>query len=71
MQDTLTTGMERFSTYDNPLIAFQFMVIVALALFILWLLKYIFGDKKESIETMRELAKSLAVLTEVVRNGKE
>lgn len=67
--ETLNTGIDRFSNYDNPLIAFEFIVIVALAVFILYREGKYDSERKDTIEVNRKLAESLAVLTEVVRNG--
>ena len=67
--ETLNVGIDRFSNYDNPLIAFEFIVIVALAVFILYREGKYDSERKDTIEVNRKLAESLAVLTEVVRNG--
>ena len=69
--ETLTTGVERFSNYENPLIAFEFMCIIALSIFILWRETKYDRERKETVDVNRKLAESLAVLTEVVRNGKK
>ena len=63
-------GVDRFIGYDNPLIAFEFLVIVVLCMYIFWKESTAARERKQTVETNQELAKSLAVLTEVVRNGK-
>ncbi len=65
-------GVERFTSYDNPLIAFEFLTICVLCLFIFW--RESKRDKldKEAIEANKELAKQMAVLIElieVIRHG--
>ncbi len=65
----VNNGIERFISYDNPLIAFEFLIICVFALFIYW--RESKRDKldKEAIEANKELAKQMAVLAEMIRNG--
>lgn len=71
MNATVTSPeLDRFTRNDNQLIAFESIVIVVLAVYILFQDRMARLERKETLETNKALATSLTILTEAVKNGK-
>lgn len=68
MQETqvITDGADRFIKSDNALVAFEFWIICILGLFIVWRERNMNQDRKESNQTNKDLAVSLALLTKAI-----
>lgn len=61
---------DRFTRNDNQLIAFESIVIVVLAVYILFQERMARLERKETNETNKALAHALTVLSEAVKNAK-
>lgn len=62
--------MTRFTEHKDDLVAFEASVIVALAVYILFIQWLYAKERREVSETNKQLAIALATLTEAVRNVK-
>lgn len=66
----VNNGVERFISYDNPLIAFEFLMLCVFALFIYWRESKRDRIDRESVEANKELAKQMAIMAEIIRGWK-
>ena len=69
MNTTITTPeLDRFTKNDNPLIAFEAIVIVVLCVYIMILHCWQRQERKETNETNKRLADAVTILIETVRH---
>jgi len=69
-ESLIPPDMERFTSHKDDLVAFEATVIVALAVYILFIQWLYAKERREVSETNKQLAIALATLTEAVRNVK-
>jgi len=63
---TIEPAQTRFLNSDNQLIAFEFMVILALC----FAVKTLYSNNKEMTAALNKLSEMISILTESVRNVK-
>lgn len=61
---------QRFTNNDNQVIALESIIIVALCVYVLWIQRAWFSERKETNKTLLEVAEAVNVLTGVINAKK-